>query len=106
VPLFFTTYSWAGADDEEAIRAIHKGLDLGINFLDTADVYGFGHSEKLISKALARLDGFAGFSVCKCLQINASIQKVFTTSRYFVASPFVQRKNILHSEYHAPRNPE
>lgn len=39
-------------DDRESIKAIHKALDLGINFFDTADVYGFGHSEKLLSKAL------------------------------------------------------
>ncbi len=39
-------------DDRESIKAIHKALDLGINFFDTADVYGFGHSEEILSKAL------------------------------------------------------
>ena len=43
---------WGIVDDSESIRAIHCGLDLGINFIDTADVYGAGHSERVIAKAL------------------------------------------------------
>ena len=42
---------WPNIDDAESIRAIHAGLDAGINFLDTADRYGFGHSERQIAKA-------------------------------------------------------
>jgi len=41
-----------GADDEESIRGIHKALDLGIDFFDTADVYGAGHSERVLARAL------------------------------------------------------
>lgn len=44
---------WGGAaDDEEAIRAIRAALDAGINLLDTAPAYGWGHSERLIAKAV------------------------------------------------------
>ena len=43
---------WGNVDDEESIRALNRGLDLGINFLDTADVYGAGHSEKLLAKVI------------------------------------------------------
>jgi len=44
---------WGEVDDEESIRAIHRGLDLGVTFFDTADIYGAGHSEKILGRALA-----------------------------------------------------
>jgi aryl-alcohol dehydrogenase-like predicted oxidoreductase len=44
-------YGTAGTDDNESIRALHRGLDLGINFFDTSNAYGAGHSEKLMGKA-------------------------------------------------------
>jgi aryl-alcohol dehydrogenase-like predicted oxidoreductase len=43
---------WGKIDDKESIRAIHAGLDLGINFFDTAANYGAGHSERVLGKAL------------------------------------------------------
>lgn len=43
---------WGQTDDRESIAAVRRTLDLGINFFDTADIYGFGHSEKVLSKAL------------------------------------------------------
>lgn len=42
-----------GADDAESIRAIHKALDMDVNFFDTADIYGMGHSESVLGEALA-----------------------------------------------------
>lgn len=46
------------ADDQESINVIHRALDLGINFLDTADIYGVGRNEALVGKALqGRRDG-------------------------------------------------
>jgi aryl-alcohol dehydrogenase-like predicted oxidoreductase len=42
-----------GADDEASIRGIHKALEMGINFFDTADAYGAGHSERVLATALA-----------------------------------------------------
>ena len=44
---------WPNIDDAESIRAIHAGLDAGVNFIDTADRYGFGHSERQIATAIA-----------------------------------------------------
>lgn len=43
---------WGGADDKDSIYAIQKSIDLGVNSLDTAEVYGRGHSERVIGKAL------------------------------------------------------
>jgi aryl-alcohol dehydrogenase-like predicted oxidoreductase len=43
---------WGGTDDEKAIRAIRKAIDLGVNCIDTAPVYGFGHSEEIVGKAI------------------------------------------------------
>jgi aryl-alcohol dehydrogenase-like predicted oxidoreductase len=45
-------WMWGGADDQESIHAIQAALDAGINLLDTAPVYGFGHSEELVGKAI------------------------------------------------------
>jgi aryl-alcohol dehydrogenase-like predicted oxidoreductase len=41
---------WGSVDDKDSLAALHKAIDLGINFIDTADVYGMGHSEKLIAQ--------------------------------------------------------
>ena len=43
---------WGPTDDDEALRAIDLGLELGVNFFDTADVYGDGHSEELLGRAM------------------------------------------------------
>ena len=42
--------SWGSVDDKESMATLHKAVDLGINFFDTADVYGNGHSERLIAQ--------------------------------------------------------
>jgi len=43
---------WGGSDDQSSINTIQAALDLGINLIDTAPVYGFGHSEEIVGKAL------------------------------------------------------
>ncbi len=45
--------SWGNPDHEESIRIIHRALETGINFIDTADVYSSGESEEIVGKALA-----------------------------------------------------
>ncbi|WP_028402183.1 aldo/keto reductase [Ectobacillus panaciterrae] len=44
--------SWIGASDDESLQALHKAVDLGLNFIDTALGYGNGHSEKLIGQVV------------------------------------------------------
>ncbi len=46
-------FAWSGQDDNESISAIHAALDAGMNWIDTAAVYGLGHSEEVVAKALA-----------------------------------------------------
>ncbi|MCB9452261.1 MAG: aldo/keto reductase [Anaerolineaceae bacterium] len=42
--------AWGEVDDRESLAALHRAIDLGVNFIDTADVYGDGHSERLIAQ--------------------------------------------------------
>jgi aryl-alcohol dehydrogenase-like predicted oxidoreductase len=48
-----TPLGWGKVDDEESIRAIHAALDQGVDFFDTANVYGAGHSERVLGRAFA-----------------------------------------------------
>ncbi len=45
-------WMWGGSDDDDAVAAINKAIDVGINTIDTAPVYGFGHSERLVGEAI------------------------------------------------------
>lgn len=47
-----TVIGWGHADDSSSEKAIYTALDAGINFFDTADIYGLGHSEKLLGKTI------------------------------------------------------
>jgi aryl-alcohol dehydrogenase-like predicted oxidoreductase len=48
-----TPLGWGQVDDAESTRAIHKALELGVTFFDTANVYGAGHSERILGQALS-----------------------------------------------------
>jgi len=43
---------WSKVDDKESLKALKRGIEMGVNFLDTADIYGTGHSEMLVAKAV------------------------------------------------------
>lgn len=45
--------TYGGADDDESVRTIRHALDMGVTFIDTADVYGAGHNERLVGMAIA-----------------------------------------------------
>jgi aryl-alcohol dehydrogenase-like predicted oxidoreductase len=45
-------YGWGSQDDKDSVDVIHEALDLGINWIDTAAVYGLGHSEEVVGRAL------------------------------------------------------
>jgi aryl-alcohol dehydrogenase-like predicted oxidoreductase len=46
-------FGWGEIDEDEAVRAIHAAMDAGVTFFDTADIYGTGHSERILGRALA-----------------------------------------------------
>ena len=48
-------FGWGPQDDEQSIASIHHALELGINWIDTAAAYGFGHSEQIVGRALEGL---------------------------------------------------
>jgi len=59
-------FSWGPQDDADSIAAIHEGLDRGINWIDTAAVYGLGHSEEVVARALkGRTDHPYVFTKCE-----------------------------------------
>ena len=59
-------FSWGPQDDQASIEAIHRALELGINWIDTAPGYGVGHSEEIIAKALAGWSGSTPYIFTKC----------------------------------------
>ena len=50
-------FAWGAQDDQDSIDAIHRALDLGMNWIDTAPVYGLGHSEEIVGKAFRSYGG-------------------------------------------------
>ena len=57
--------AWGKVDDGESLAALHAALDAGLDFIDTADVYGDGHSERLIARALRQRGGPRPFVATK-----------------------------------------
>ena len=45
-------FAWGAQDDDASVAAIHRALDLGVNWIDTAAIYGLGHSEEIVARAL------------------------------------------------------
>jgi aryl-alcohol dehydrogenase-like predicted oxidoreductase len=58
-------FGWGPQDDEESIGAIHRALELGVNWIDTAAAYGFGRSEQVVGRALEGL-GAPPYVFTKC----------------------------------------
>jgi aryl-alcohol dehydrogenase-like predicted oxidoreductase len=48
-------FGWGGQEDRDSVAAIHHAIDVGINWIDTAPVYGLGHSEEIVGRALAQI---------------------------------------------------
>jgi aryl-alcohol dehydrogenase-like predicted oxidoreductase len=59
-------FAWGSQDDNESISAIHRALELGVNWVDTAAVYGLGHSEEVVARALQEWSGSRPYVFTKC----------------------------------------
>lgn len=59
-------YGWGPQNDADSIAAIHKALELGVNWIDTAAVYGLGHSEEVVSRAVKEWRGARPCVFTKC----------------------------------------
>lgn len=67
--------SWGPQDDNDSIVAIQKAIDLGINWLDTAAVYGFGHSEEIVGRAL-KGRATRPYIFTKCSRVRTADSKI------------------------------
>jgi aryl-alcohol dehydrogenase-like predicted oxidoreductase len=59
-------FGWGAQDDGDSIAAIHRALELGVNWIDTAAIYGLGHSEKVVAQALKSWKGPRPYVFTKC----------------------------------------
>ncbi|MEK6303327.1 MAG: aldo/keto reductase [Acidobacteriota bacterium] len=59
-------FAWGHQDDRASIEAIHRALDLGVNWIDTAAAYGLGHSEEVVARALESWPGARPYVFTKC----------------------------------------
>lgn len=59
-------FSWSNQDDSQSIAAIHAALEAGVNWIDTAAVYGLGHSEEVVAQALKSFSGPKPYVFTKC----------------------------------------
>ena len=59
-------FAWGPQDDDESVAAIHRALELGINWIDTAAIYGLGHSEEIVGRAVKTWPGTRPLVFTKC----------------------------------------
>ncbi len=69
-------YAWGPQDDGDSIAAIHRALELGVNWIDTAAVYGLGHSEEVVARALKDWRGSRPYVFTKCILSWDSTRKI------------------------------
>jgi aryl-alcohol dehydrogenase-like predicted oxidoreductase len=76
-------FAWGSQDDNDSIAAIHRALELGVNWIDTAAVYGLGHSEEVVARALKTWSGPRPYIFTKCglrWDAQGNVQKVLSAS--------------------------
>ena len=74
-------FAWGSQDDNDSIAAIHRALELGVTWIDTAAVYGLGHSEEVVARALKSWSGPRPYIFTKCAlrwDANGQVRKVLS----------------------------
>ena len=61
-------FAWGPQDDNDSVAAIHRSLELGVNWIDTAAVYGLGHSEEVVGRAVKSWCGSRPYVFTKCVR--------------------------------------
>ena len=69
-------FGWGPQEDAESVAAIERALEQGVNWIDTAAGYGFGHSEEVVGSALANVAGERPFVFTKCSLLDDGSRKV------------------------------
>jgi aryl-alcohol dehydrogenase-like predicted oxidoreductase len=76
-------YAWGSQNDDDSVSAIHRSLELGVNWIDTAAVYGLGHSEEVVARALKSWRGPKPYIFTKCglrWDAKGDVEKVLSAS--------------------------
>lgn len=101
-----TPIGWGKADDAVSVKAIHAALDAGINFFDTADIYGLGHSEDLLGKELANQDVIIATkvgNVARSEQFTVDYTKEYILSACHASLKRLRKKRIDYYQLHSAR---
>ncbi len=93
-------------DEKESIAVIHRALDLGIDFLDTADMYGTGHNERLVGRAIEDRRDEVVLATKFGIRRDGGVRRSTTRPEYIRAAcdASLQRLGVDHIDlyYHAP----
>ncbi|MBI2730536.1 MAG: aldo/keto reductase [Sphingobacteriales bacterium] len=104
-----TAIGWGDADDNESIKAIYAALDAGINFFDTADIYGLGHSESLLGKTIGdkkdMIIATKGGNVSRNEQFTFDYSKQHILSACEASLKRLNREAIDYYQLHTARMP-
>ena len=76
-------FAWGSQNDKDSVAAIHRSLELGVNWIDTAAVYGLGHSEEVVARALKSWSGPRPYIFTKCglrWDKSGQVQKVLNAA--------------------------
>lgn len=102
-----TAIGWGDADDSISVEAIYSALDAGINFFDTADIYGLGHSEELLGKSIGNrkeiIIATKGGNVSRNEQFTVDYSKEYILSACEASLKRLQRNVIDYYQLHSAR---